>query len=454
LGPDLLSCTITADNFAAGSASQIQYVFDKPVLGTTLDPADYTLDGYLITHHAAATAATVDASNPNAVDTAFPAGTAVGDPAFYSICDVNSDSPVAGAAVANNGGGVSNPLESQLLGGSLIVPGQGNGNTDCPDLKSAQPTPSDGTHTKIDYQFDKNVTAANTGAGGFVFYDGAGGIHFSTSALLQPSGLVTATFGVNVTTVTRMAVPGGAATTNGTCINPEGAVNMTGKTSPTPNLISVDRKTPNGNIFTFTYDQDITLAIAAGHFHVYLNTGAGFAATALFQTGARTVDATFGGINSSNSGGVVLGTDDAGAGITGTVGALHDSIGAAPVAIAGPGPTNGPVAISATRDNAANNATVTFNQPICNSGGCVPVPANFYVISNTNTPIAATGIVSVSGNTVILHFAAAGAIANGVGVGVATTEGTAPPMEEGAFILSGAFNLDGIGNAPNTVALS
>ena len=482
-GPNLVSCTITANNFSLGAPSKIQFLFDKPVIGSAVaaESENYEIDGFNVTHAAIASSAAINASNPAMVDTTWV--TTV-DVASFTVCTVDNESPTIGAASASSGGGTANALETQLLGGSTVVPGGGTGATSCPDLTSAAPTVGDGTHTMVDYAFDKNVTAIDATGATYVLYDGAGVAHRGTAATLSLGGTVTTvTFGVNVTTSTRFAVLNGAAT-NATCFNPEGAVNWTGRTSPTPNLISVTRA--GVNIFTFGYDQNVTLSTVAASitaFHVYTNTGVKFTAPASLtnavQTSPTTIDVTFPGVTSSNTAGVVLGTDsDTGAApltpgtpaVTGTVNGLRESIGSAPIAITSPGPTDGPVPISATRDNAANNATITFNQPLC-GGGCgasAPVPTNFYVIDANGSPTGAAGLVTVSGSTITLHWAVAGAIQNGVGVGVASgssafsweckdaashcfTATGAPGM---AFGFTGVFNTDGVGNAPGTVALS
>jgi hypothetical protein len=247
------------------------------------------------------------------------------------------------------------------------------------------------------------------------------------------------------------------AATNGICAAPEGAVNAPGTTSPTPNLVAVNRTNAPG-IFTFVYDQNVTLVPANfAKYHVYSNTGAQFTPTAaidLVQTSNTTIDVTFPTVSSGTSPSIVLGTEAnptaASAPVTGTVSGLGGSVGAEPVGTASPAATNSPIPLSAVRDNAANNATITFNSNLCNTGGCVPVPTSFYVITANNVPKAAASVVSVSGKTITLHWTTPGAIANGVGVGVASS---ANGSEEGPFGSTGVFSLGGAPNTPGTVAL-
>jgi putative cell wall-binding protein len=461
--PDLVSAKIITNGFGTfAGLSVVRYTFDKPV--NTSAPASlpfFSLEGFQVANVSGAPInATGTSGDPNSVDVQY--GAAV-NPVAFTIAVAGSSAPATACGPACGPSAVNgttaallpNNLGSVPLGGSTARQGFTSGITSGPDLVSANPTPGDGTNTEGDFKFDK-FPAISTIAD-FGFYDAAGTIHRATAPVAVNSATNTATVifgGANVTTATRWFVDqntGVGAVVAAGSPNPEGAVTA-GTGAPNPNLTGVSQTSVN--TFVFTFDKPLGAPIVPANFKVYFNTNpltstnAAVAGSSVTQNGASAFTVVFGGVNSSNSGNVVLAAV-ADSAAKSTVTSLFSTVGSVPIAIAFSGTqglTDGPDLISASRNTATSQVTFTFNAPLVSIG----IPAGFFLIDNAGTPTFGIASAGILNNSATITFPA-GALANAVGAGAVGP--FAAQGERGVSGTAAAFGTGIIGNAPGDVTL-
>lgn len=434
--PDLVNAAIVPEpSDPAGSI--VRACFDETITAIPGGPASFSIIGYDTADAIQPTAANIDVSDSKCVIlSGFPGGPAAPN-------QVNEFTTLVVQTGAVNDIEVKpNVQDSAPLTGTLATAQPGD--TTGPDLRSFT---KNNTLNRITYCFDENLNPATVNAARFGFHITNGDAEFGTGVVLnstagkcttiQFDGVPPVSDAVRVfaqfTAVTDLSpAPGNT--------NPE---NSLGGTTTDPDLTTVTKVTGNNTQFDFSFDQPVNLAPGGtGCFFVYEEDGAFFGGNGAVRVDADTFRVTFTAIQkfidqivlasvdvaTCGGGGAVVSDDLVGDPNThGSVGVLAPDVAA--------GNTDGPDAVSATKNTTTREVTVIFDENICDvvagCGGGALDPTGFKLVTDNGTILGSVPtLVTLGGNSITLQYANVGDVNAAVGI---TIDGAPAPSPAGSI---------------------